>query len=522
MNINKENSIHFNNKDILIPNKTLVLNMSPWSQDLINSKNIIDANIYKTFVKAVFGDYVEDDKIGEQHGNTIFSKVWFDGNVAYAQIRDKLSFRDGKIVTPNDIEFSITRFFVTGDKFDLTKAKNSMIPLTLSNIVGYNNAINSKNKEWHTGIISGIRKINENTISFILKAKDINFFRKLNMGFFPLVNEEQFDKELQFKDIPDGCGDFKIVKYDKKLDFYLLKNMQPISKKSPKFVAFIFSPDDVGDITSVYQAEKHKRNLNVFVSSNLYTAYGFTFNFKSILGADPRFRELFEITLDRKKIAESDKYKRFVPDNQLIPNFGDNYKYRIPYNEKNTDRAKKILGVLKKDYHEIFKNNNLIIPTLFVPYENPEEQDIFKELKREFSEIGFNIRIENEKYSDEFFNPISSSPEKRLPVLIFPKILVKESQISTFNSFIPSNTNLIKNDYFKNSDENDYTLIELYNQALIDNNKIREFNQYFCSKNIFVVFVSELKNFAYKKDTILSLGDQSDGLYINLSNIEIY
>lgn len=518
----KSKTIELSGNKFDVPEKTLILNLSKWPQNLVDLEFVVDAQIYKTFVKSVFGDYVLDDEVGDQLGNTIFSKVWFEGDTALAEIRPGLKFGNGKSVSSEDVEYSITRFFATGKKFNVISSKNTMIPFVLSNIIGYEDAINNEDTNWHSGILKGIKIVNKNILAFNLKQKDIKFFVKLNIGFFPLVDKTQFEsKDKNVTYLLNGCGDFRLEKYSKNHDFYLLKNIKPKNKNSPEYIAFIFTQENYGDIVSSNHLNHDDKNkYDIFVSKNLYNAYGFMFNFKSKLGADPRFRELFNLALDREKLVQADKYKRFIPDNQLIANFGDNYKYRNSVSMHNKETAIKLLNNLKNDYPSSFSQDTLLIPTIFTPYENPEDENIFRELISQFKEIGINIKVGNESTSELFFNPKSSEIDK-VPVIILPKILVKESPMSNFNAFIPSNTNLTENKTFENSDENDLILLKKYEEALKDENKIKEFNQYFNEKNIFIVFADEYKNFAFDKNTVLSLGDQSEDFYINLSNIEV-
>lgn len=504
----------YKNNTYYIPKKTLIVNLGDSTTGITNPRQ--DAIVYRTITKSIFGDYVATDRLGDQPEHTLFEKVWFVGNTGFAKIRNNLKYHDGKIVKAEDVEFSITRFLVDDKKFNVLTTKNTIIPLVLSNIYGYNLAINKINLNWKHGIISGIKTLSNDIICFKMNKKDKYFFNKLNMGFFPLVSKDHLrDDLIHFKTIPIGAGYYKILNYDELNHFYFVKKLSQYKKGSAKYVAFIFTPEKIGDIKVIYDENESK---NVFVSSNLYTAYGLSFNFKSKLGADPDFRQFINLALDRKKISQADKLKRFIPEFQIIPNYSKNYKYRIKNYKSEDMDIFIILDKLKKRYNYIFQNK-LYIPTKFIPFRDPMKEDIFKEIVNQFKKFGIIVEFLNEENNNIF---MSNSEQEKYPMYIFPKILVKEDVMSNFHVFISKNSNFINQKNYSNTDSNDKTLLIKYIKAQNSHFFIKEFNDYFINKNIFIVFAHQFKNFYFDNKKIKSLGNQSECFHIDISNIEIY
>ena len=307
--------------------ETLTVNFSDIPQIPWNAFGGSSTYIVETFASAVYGNLtgINELESGDNlNENILLEKYGCDKKNCYLKLNKNIKFHNGREVNAYDVEFSFIRPFL-----NLNMREFSIN--ALENIEGsqefFSKHINIKsypkkkfeNINYLSGLVKGIKIVDKYNLIIKLTRENKFIFHKLSTGFLPIIPIEEFKDDFKtWKYYPIGFGKYRVVKGDLATHEFVVKRV--IDKEDiPKFVRFIFSDKNIGDIRVLQDMKKISEGEESFISPNIYSNGGFLFNFRTKLGADINFRKAISLAIDRDKVVSSSPHGVLVPDDQLLP-----------------------------------------------------------------------------------------------------------------------------------------------------------------------------------------------------------
>ncbi len=497
----------YNHKIVFSDDETITINLSeipqiPWDTSLAVS------HVIETFSASVNGSLIskeENSSEGELMQNTLLEKYNCENSVCYATLKKNILFHNKREVTAYDVEFSLIRS-------QIVKNKNIFLAAVLEDIIGVEELNSKKIKlkqvnsiKYPTGLVKGINVIDDYNIIFKLKRNNKYFFNKISIGRIPIVPIEEFEKTFNnWLKYPVGFGKYKVESVDKEKFIFVLKKAKNY-EKIPKYVKFIFSNRDEGDIKILLgDAGRGKSDTNRrIIFPNIYSNGGFLFNYRTELGANPKFREAISLALDRESIAAKSFYKEILPEDQMIPIFSSMKKYRAnkPIQKQNIEKAKILLNEIP---HELWKNKIFHVHTYWANIRNINSLPYIREIIAQLKNVGINTIF----YDTD---------------LVYTKFKEDDKNVFWWTGFGFSSNDpnknfsfFKKNSYFMNETPTDPIFENLYDDSVkyISDTTIytKKLCEYFTEKNIFVIVLNQKMSFSYNSDRISSLGEQHNGV----------
>lgn len=486
--------------------ETITINLSeipqiPWDT------NFAVSHVIETFSASVHGSLISnesDTSEGDESQNTLLQSYKCIENLCSATLKKNIYFHNNREVTAYDIEFSLIRG-------QIIKNKNLLLSSILEDIIGIDefkfNEIKTQkinSIKYPTGVINGIKVIDNYNINFQLKRNNKLFFNKISLGRLPIVPIEEFNSSYEnWLKYPIGFGKYKVANVDLKNHIFVLKKANKY-ENIPKYIKFIFSADDKGDVKILLgDSGRGKSNKNRrIIFPTIYSNGGFLFNYKTDLGANPKFREAISVAIDREKIASKSLYKEILPENQMIPILSEMNKFRanIPIQKQDIQKAKNLLNQIPEN---LWKNRIFHVHSYWANIKNINSLPYIVEIISQLKNVGINT---------VFYDTNSS----------YPKFKDTDKNVIWWTGFGFASKDPNKNfsffkkgAYFMNESPNDDKFLKLYDDSVnyITETPIytKKLSEYFTEKNIFVVVLNQKMSFAYNPERISSLGEQHNG-----------
>ncbi|KAB8036867.1 hypothetical protein GCL60_13560 [Silvanigrella paludirubra] len=497
-----------NRNSVIFPSdETITINLSEIPQVPWDTSRAV-SHVIETFSASVHGCLILKDENsfeGNLKQNTLLENYYCEGNICHATLKSDILFHNGREVTAYDIEFSLIRSIIQ-------KNKNIVVASIIDDIIGIEDLsnenillkkINSYN--YPTGLVKGIEVVDNYNIVFKLKRKNKFFFDKIAIGRIPIVPIEEFDSSYtNWKRYPIGFGKYKVDYVNWEKYEFVLKRFKK-SENIPKYIRFIFSNKDEGDIKILLgDSGRGKSGTDRrIIFPSIYSNGGFLFNFKTKLGANKKFREAISLALDREKIAYTAYYKEITPEDQMIPLFSSMREYRadMPIQSQNVEKAKMLLDQVP---HELWKNKIFHVHTYWANIKNINSLPYIQEIINQLKDVGIHTVFHDTDLS-------------------YPKFKIDDQNVMWWTGFGFSSNDPNKNfsffkkdSYYMNEAPNDPLFDTLYNESVkngtVSNIYTKRLCKYFTENNIFVIVLNQKMSFAYNSERISSLGEQHNGV----------
>ncbi|APJ04620.1 hypothetical protein AXG55_12190 [Silvanigrella aquatica] len=497
----------YNNTDKYPEDETITINLSEIPQIPWDASKAV-SHVIETFSASVNGSLIPKEQAyfdDELPQNTLLEKYYCENFACHARLKKNILFHNKREVTAYDVEFSLIRE-------QISNIKSKLLASILDDIVDFDklshqNIIFSKinSIEYPTGLIEGIKVIDDYNIVFKLKRKNNLFFNKISIGRIPIVPIEEFDNTYShWNKYPIGFGKYKVDYVDWENYIFVLKKAKN-SENIPKYIKFIFSNKDEGDIKILLgDSGRGKSGTDRrIIFPHIYSNGGFLFNFRTELGRNPKFREAVSLALNRNLIASKSLYKEILPEDQMIPIFSSIKEYRaeIPIQKQNIERAKALLNEIPQ---ELWKDKVFHIHTYWANIKNINSLPYIREIIYQLKNVG----IQTVFYDTD---------------LTYTRFRDDDENVLWWTGFGFSSNDPNKNfaffkksSYFEKESPDDPVYESMYEKSVnsAPNNILftKNLSKYFTEKNIFVVVLNQKMSFAYNSDRISSLGEQHNGV----------
>lgn len=497
----------FHKPHVYADDETITINLSEIPQIPWDSLKAV-SHVIETFSASVHGSLISKEENlfeGELVQNTLLDNYYCEKSICYANLKKNILFHNNREVTAYDIEFSMIRE-------QLLKYKNILLDSILDDIVGIED-LSSKNIKlkkinsllYPTGLVEGIEVVDNYNMVFKLKRNNKFFFNKISIGRLPIVPIEEFDATYNhWLKYPVGFGKYKIESVNMEKYIFVLKKALKY-ENIPKYIKFIFSNRNEGDIKLLLgdsgrgKSDSDRR----IIFPSIYSNGGFLFNYRTELGANPKFREAISLALDRKKIAEKSFYKEILPEDQMIPLFSSMKDYRadIPIQKQNIEKSKLLLNEIP---HELWKDKVFHVRTYWANIKNINSLPYIREIINQLKNVGINTVF----YDTDLNYTKFSENDKN--VIWWSGLGFSSNDPNRNFSFFK------KNSYFNNESPIDPIYENLYNDSVnfISETPLytKKLCEYFTEKNIFVIVLNQKMSFSYNSERISSLGEQHNGI----------
>ncbi|MBT4761919.1 MAG: ABC transporter substrate-binding protein [Bdellovibrionaceae bacterium] len=388
----------------------------PLGKEVPFSKNAPVDTIYAT-IAPILGQLIYTSNSYDLEAGLLRSFNWDFENSAYIlKLKSGLKFHNGRAVTSKDLEFSITRGFYS--------SKPSFFLAFLNNIQGIN-AIKGK-KVFVSGKVSGIKIIDEQTISVKLNEPNPSFLHSLARSYFSVVPIEALEPDYEtWKIFPVGAGAYKVVKFSAKNDEITLVNVNKIDSSVDELIFYYKKTDTPMDI----EISSHGNNKKVVLSKRSASLTGIYFNFNNSIARNIQFRKALDLAIDRKKLTEG--VEIYTPANEFLAN---HFWGRIkPDKKTDINKAKKLLKEVKQlDLSKIFQ-----IPVFNGKLTDPKYGLYASRLEEQLRKIGLNVKfIESEEKifpstdKETLFRLASLGADVADPIILFGLLRGKNSPLS--------------------------------------------------------------------------------------------
>lgn len=456
------------------------------------SKNAPVQALYAT-LNPILGQLVYTNQNYDLRPGLLESFRWDHKKGVYVlRLRGGLTFHNGRKASAVDLEFSILRGFFT--------PKRSFFAGFFNNIQGIEKAREAK--AFQSGVVSGVRVVNEREVEVKLKQPNPSFLHSLNRSFFSLVPIEAFDsKDYEaWKTGPVGAGDYKFISSENETVLQKVSS----NSKAPNFLKI--SSDDTADV-KINQLEQAD-TFETFFSEKATSVTNIVFNFESQLGSDINFRKAIEYAVNRDELsASSDAYRK--TDQFLASHFWG--RIDIPSHFDPT-KAKEYISKIKGSQ----KSKILRIPVFNSSLGDKALGRYFEFLKKQLAKA--NILVEFYDSKDKFF----PKDDKITPFRIITLGADVADPLVLFGLMQGKNSPLWP--HFPEKDKKRDELISIAKDAQSLDKKalaVQALSRHFHDQVTTVPLFERRLFVSIKKDRIGSVGKQDGGLTFYLNRVEL-
>ena len=171
--------------------------------------------------------------------------------------------------------------------------------------------------------ITGITILDKYTVKIELNHLDSHVITNLSSSRYPIVSKEFYLEKLKnsSEELTPGLGKYETLSINKLTGETLLKRKKAVAG-FPTYIKYISNKDlQQGDIlwssANIWENKVPKHYQKQVDSIPAETA-GIFFNFKTVLGNDPKFRKAISIAINRDKITKNSDF--LIPNAQILPN----------------------------------------------------------------------------------------------------------------------------------------------------------------------------------------------------------
>jgi ABC-type transport system substrate-binding protein len=414
-------------------------------------------------------------------------------------------FHNGRKLSSADLEFSLVRPFIG--------FKNAFTTFYLTDILGVEDL--TVGTKYKSGLIKGIRIVDNKTIRIKLKRKSPGFLSKLSIPILMVVPIEELKDSnyYDWKRQPIGAGPYR-VKKDYQDHEAILERVTD-SGTLPKTIVLhtkrkLQKYDLLFENAPNSDAEK---SFPVSLAKNPASFTGFFFNSKRKLGNDENFRNAIYYGIDREKaVLDSNQLK---PTSQVLFKMqGGGLIRNVKQNPYQPELAK---SYLKKVPASLLANPvRVSVYSLTKGFFPPVIAKQVIEIQRQLEEIGLKIEFDStsnlimnddelQKYDMRFSTRVVDAVN---PLLIFSSMV----RTSFYSVEMPLNGGDL---------DQLYTDAELQetNDGLVKS--LRKIADRIDEKRYLVPVFQRYSLFRTNPDTIKTLGNQPRPHYLDFSLIEL-
>lgn len=228
------------------------------------------------------------------------------------ELHKGITCHDNAELTSEHIEFGIAKWAF--------QKNDSILRYHLREILGYDQI--KPGSVFKSGLIPGIRIVDKYTIAIKLKEPNPSFMYVLTYPEYSPTHPDWYHSDLvTWKDLPKGCGDFKVFSHDSgKKEIILLRSSHRSTGNIKKLI-FRYE-DSLNDVDIGFWLTDYYQQKNDWVRLDPYSAsidFGYlaTFNFNSGYSKIREFRLALNLAINRKELAS--KFADQVPMNRVLP-----------------------------------------------------------------------------------------------------------------------------------------------------------------------------------------------------------
>ena len=453
------------------------------------------ATVHSTFNACVRGQLLTRTKGFKLNPSLIEEyKFDFESKAYILNLREGLTFHNGRKATAADLEFSLVRGFFS--------PRSNFFKARFGNIKGVKNI--KPGTKYESGLVTGIKILDERTLSVELDEPNPSFFQNLNSPYYSLIPIEALkDDYLSWKDTPVGVGDYRVEKEENGLT--LLTLAQPSPKKPQNIELHWGAKEPSNTDLSLRPIDGYKN-----IQSDYPVAVRLIeFSNQNELSKYKEFRLAVGLLLNRKDLKNEEL--GVEPIAQVLPkHFWGRVESQV---DQNLEEAKKLLSkipesVRTKKYQAIvFAGKSLSALQKFY----------IKKMEEDFKTVGLNISIAPN--SEKF---VSKQTAMEAPFRMAGKIVDYVDPLIMFGSYRKAG----HDSYLMAQGEDLDKFQKLYEDAANVESleerieTVKELN-HFTRKNGVVVSLAEEKTVYFiNPNSIESLGQQLEPMTLFLANIK--
>jgi len=374
-------------------------------------------SIYDSWIsKMVFDSLIDFDENGlvNDKGIAKYFEISEDKTTYIFHLREGVMFHDGIELTAKDVEF--TYYTLADPSYDFSR--NSEI----SDITGVKEYTNGE-----TDKITGIKVIDDYTISFTIKEPNVKKINEFAYGIMPMhyYSYKNFDEFKLLVDKPIGTGIMKFKRYVKGKSVELIKNKDYYginAKVDGVVIEIIPLESQVFALTSgevdICNPEANLSNYEIMKNSKIINIQEFIDNSFRYIGfnlrlekfADKNIRQALAYALRLDDFIEMQWegfarhcYSPVSPISWAAPDINELNKY-----EYNIEKAKKMLkdaGWEKNADGKLMKNNEVFTITWTIYKEAEWSLNLLNTAKNNWGELGIEV-IPNVMEFNEVVNEV--------------------------------------------------------------------------------------------------------------------
>lgn len=457
------------------------------------------ASVLAAFNAAVLGQLLTiDTQFDVQPGLIVAWRFDFQEMKYILTLAPNIYFHNGRKATAADLEFALLRGFFTKHK--------SFYNIFLGNIYGLEEIKEGAN--FKSGLVKGIKILNESSIEVRLKEPNPSFLFSLVNPYFSLVPIEALkDNYIEWKDMPIGAGPYKVVNgYNEgKVELqYIGKG----TSASPRVNLYTELQDNVSyDVSLIDDPFNKKLNYEAELSRFPLAIWQISFHNVHALGADVNFRKAVHHALNRADILSG--FPEMSSSYELLPHhFWGRLGLSDPYD---LQEAKKFIAKVPKK----FLVQELKVPVFAGKTFTQSQMTRLERIKKNLSEIG--VRVSFYPTQDKF-----TSKEQAIesPMKLSGKVADLVDPLIVFSAYRESSPYLYDRPILKEQFEDHFKKAAkvIGKEERVDS--IRKLSEFVSSESI-VVPIAEQKSIIYfNKDTIKALGYQPQAFTLLVHNIQ--
>jgi oligopeptide transport system substrate-binding protein len=349
----------------------LHVKLRPAEKPPFDRRSSVDT-LYAT-IAPILGQLVYTTSSYDLEPGLLESFQWDYKREAYIlKIKKGLKFHNGRAVSAKDLEFSLLRGFYSG--------KPSFFLSFLDNIEGVE-AIKG-DKKFESGKVSGIKILDDQTLSVKLIKPNPSFLHSLARSYFSVVPIEAFKSDYEtWKTFPVGAGSYKVKDHKEKQRILTLERFNSAGS-SPSIINMYYGNTDQDSDIDI---ATHGEDKQIIASKKAATLTSIYFNYQSSVASDLNFRKAISLAVEREKIV--DGFEIYEPANEFL---AQHFWGRIKAEEsRDLEKAKalirKVPGLdLSKEYK---------IPVFNGGLENPKTGAYATVLEKQIREIGLKVKF---------------------------------------------------------------------------------------------------------------------------------
>ena len=345
-------------------------------------------DILSTFNAAVLGQLIQTDRSYSLEPGLISEFEYdFKKNRYILKLQKGLKFHDGREVSSKDLEYSILRGFFSKN--------SSFYRVYLANIEGIE-SVDAK-KEYKSGSVSGVKIIDEVTVSVQLSSPNPSFLHTLTNPYFSLVPREHMKSDnVSWKRTPIGAGPYRVVDEGFKDGKVQLELVQRTSDNilAPQSIS-LFTSRVKGtqfDVVHSSAIEGGSSNYNAVLSDKPAAVRALFFSNRNELGVIQAFRKAVQLLVNREEFART--FDSMSPASQILPrHFWGRSTKEIEFD---LEKARELLKTIPKD----LLSKEWEVPIYSDGPLSEEKRKLGDVLVRQFLKVGLKIKITT--FSEKF------------------------------------------------------------------------------------------------------------------------